>query len=201
MSTYTSLLWWPAVWVRFITDLAWNLAERSKAWVFGHSLAEIVGSNPTGGMDVCCECCVLWGRGLCDELITHPEESYRLWCVVVCDLETSRMRRPWPTGGAVAPKTNNLETRLTETMEEVEWLLRTSLFWVVTQRVVVICYRLFGTAYRFRLQGWTDRLSRNVGNKLTITRCLTTQKSEVLIYFTAETWSHTCGCWYWNHTS
>jgi hypothetical protein len=25
--------------------------------------------------------------------------SYRLWCVVVCDLETSWMRRPWPTGG------------------------------------------------------------------------------------------------------
>ena len=39
---------------------------------------------------------------LCDELITHPEESYRLWCVVVCDLESSRMRRPWPTG-AIAP--------------------------------------------------------------------------------------------------
>jgi len=38
---------------------------------------------------VCCECCVLSGRGLCDELITRPEESYRLWCVVVCDLETS----------------------------------------------------------------------------------------------------------------
>jgi len=34
---------------------------------------------------------VLSGRGLCDELITRPEESYRLWCVVVCDLETSRM--------------------------------------------------------------------------------------------------------------
>ena len=32
-------------------------------------------------MSVCCECCVLSGRGLCDELITHPEESYRLWCV------------------------------------------------------------------------------------------------------------------------
>jgi len=40
-------------------------------------------------MSVCCECCVLSGRGLCDELITRPEESYRLWCVVVCDLETS----------------------------------------------------------------------------------------------------------------
>jgi hypothetical protein len=29
----------------------------------------------------------LSGRYLCDELITRPEESYRLWCVVVCDLE------------------------------------------------------------------------------------------------------------------
>ena len=61
----------------------------------GRSPAEIVGSNPTGGMDicVCCECRVLSGRGLCDELITRPEESYRLCCVVVCDLETSRTRR------------------------------------------------------------------------------------------------------------
>jgi len=41
---------------------------------------------------------VLSGRGLCDGLITRPEESYRLWCVAECDLETSRMRRPWPTG-------------------------------------------------------------------------------------------------------
>jgi len=51
---------------------------------------------------VCCECCVLSGRGLCDELVTRPEESYRLWCVVVCDLETSRMRRPWPALGRSA---------------------------------------------------------------------------------------------------
>ena len=38
---------------------------------------------------------MLSGRGLCDELITRPEESYRLWCVVVCDLETSRMGAPY----------------------------------------------------------------------------------------------------------
>jgi len=38
-------------------------------------------------MFICCECCVLSGRGLCDELITRREESYRQWCVVVCDLE------------------------------------------------------------------------------------------------------------------
>jgi hypothetical protein len=36
------------------------------------------------------------------ELITCPEEYYRLWCVVVCDLETSWMRRPWTTGGCRA---------------------------------------------------------------------------------------------------
>jgi len=38
---------------------------------------------------------VLSGRGLCDELITRSEESYRLWCVVVCDLETSRIGAPY----------------------------------------------------------------------------------------------------------
>jgi hypothetical protein len=35
---------------------------------------EIVGSNPTGSVDVCCECRVLSGRGLYNELITRPEE-------------------------------------------------------------------------------------------------------------------------------
>jgi len=43
---------------------------------------------------VCCGYRVLSGRGLCDELITRPEESYRLWCVVVCDLKTSRIGAP-----------------------------------------------------------------------------------------------------------
>jgi len=38
---------------------------------------------------LCCECCVLSGGGLCDELITRPEESYLMYCVVVGDLETS----------------------------------------------------------------------------------------------------------------
>jgi len=38
-------------------------------------------------MFVCCECCVLSGRSLCDELITRPGQSYRLLCAVVCDLE------------------------------------------------------------------------------------------------------------------
>jgi hypothetical protein len=66
--------------------------------------AEIVSSTPTRGTDVCLllVLSVLSGRGLFDELITRPEESYRLWWVVVCDLEISWMRRPWPTRGCRA---------------------------------------------------------------------------------------------------
>ena len=72
----------------------------SYALVSGRLPAEIVGLNPTGGMEFFfCECRVLSGRGLCDELITVPEESYRLCCVVVCDLQTSKMRRPGPFVG------------------------------------------------------------------------------------------------------
>ena len=59
---------------------------------------------PGEWMSVCYECCVLPGRGLCDRLITHPEESYRVWCGVVCDLETSWMRRPLPTGDCYTKK-------------------------------------------------------------------------------------------------
>ena len=49
---------------------------------------------PGAWIFVCCEWRVLSGRGLCDELITCPEESYRM-CCVVCDLETSRMGAPY----------------------------------------------------------------------------------------------------------
>jgi hypothetical protein len=45
-------------------------------------------------MDVCFECCVLLGSGLCEELIRRPEESYRVQRVY--DLETSGLSRWWP---------------------------------------------------------------------------------------------------------
>jgi hypothetical protein len=55
------------------------VAVRSKAWVYGRSLTGIVGSNPAGAwMSVSSECRVLSGRGLCDELVHRPEESYRV---------------------------------------------------------------------------------------------------------------------------
>jgi len=71
----------------------------SKAQVYGRSPAGIVDSNPAGCLDVCCECCVLSGRGLCVGLITRPEESTDCGAFNQCDLETSRMRRPWPALG------------------------------------------------------------------------------------------------------
>ena len=60
-----------------------------------HLLRSWVLIPPGAWVFVCCECRVLSGRGLCDELITRPEESYRLCCVVVCDLETSRIGVPY----------------------------------------------------------------------------------------------------------
>jgi hypothetical protein len=50
-------------------------------------------TSPEEWISVSCECCVLSVRGLGNELITRPEVSYKLWCVAVCDLKTSWMRR------------------------------------------------------------------------------------------------------------
>jgi hypothetical protein len=46
-------------------------------------------------------CCV--GSGLCEGLSTRSEDSYRI-CVflILCDLETSTLRRPWPDFGFFA---------------------------------------------------------------------------------------------------
>ena len=85
----------------FFTSVPIPLAARSKAWVCGRWARWNCGFESHRGHE-----CLLWlsGRGLCDGLITRPEESYRLWCVVECDLETSCMRRSWPTGGCRARK-------------------------------------------------------------------------------------------------
>jgi hypothetical protein len=35
-------------------------------------------------MSVSCECCVMSGEGLCDELVPRPEESYRCGVSQMC---------------------------------------------------------------------------------------------------------------------
>jgi hypothetical protein len=60
-------------------------------------------------MDVCLlRVFVLSGRSLCDDLITRPEGSYRLWRVVLCDQEISWTRRSQPTLGCRGRKKNLL---------------------------------------------------------------------------------------------
>jgi hypothetical protein len=58
------------------------------------------------------ECCVLSGRGLCDELITRPEESYRLWFVVVCDLENLMNEEAVAHWGLSRQKQTNKQTNM-----------------------------------------------------------------------------------------
>jgi hypothetical protein len=61
----------------------WSTAARLlRSWVHippGHQCLSVV-----------CVVCFLSGRVLCDELITRPEDSYRLWRVVVCDQESCK---------------------------------------------------------------------------------------------------------------
>ena len=51
----------------------------------GSAAARLVGLwvriAPGAYLSVSGECCVLSGGSLCVGLITHPEESYRVWCV------------------------------------------------------------------------------------------------------------------------
>jgi len=62
---------------------------------------------------------------------------------------------------------------------------RFSLFWVVTVHRSVVTYRRLGTTCRPHLQ-CASRPRRITNNQ----PCVTTQKSEDLIYFAAETWNH-----------
>jgi hypothetical protein len=72
-----------------------SMAARSKAYVCGSSVAGVAVLNHARGMDVRLLClyvvlsCV--DRGLCDGLITRPEESYR---VSVCVITETPKRGP-----------------------------------------------------------------------------------------------------------
>ena len=82
-----------------LVSMSIPLAERSKARVCGCLLPGITGSNSAGGMDVYLLwvlCLVRW------RYLRRADHSPRVGCVIVCDLETSRMRRLWPALGSWA---------------------------------------------------------------------------------------------------
>jgi len=65
-------------------------------------------------------------------------------------------------------------------------IARSSLCWDVRQPRLVVSYRSFGTTYRSHLHRILDdgihRLYRNVGNLTINLRCITSQKSEDILY-------------------
>jgi hypothetical protein len=63
--------------------------------------------------------------------------------------------------------------------------MRTALFWVITQRVVVIYYRRLGTTYRSYLQGSTFHTHVISVSGLT---------HDTLTYINVRFWSHTFIC-------
>ena len=90
----------------FSRTFVWNISYPSRSqWPHGlrrgpaaaRLLRLWVRTPPVAWIFVCCECCALSSIGFCFGLITRPEESYWLWCVVVCDLETSRRSSSWPS--------------------------------------------------------------------------------------------------------
>jgi hypothetical protein len=102
-------------WDRF---LSYTSVLRRSQWPHdltrGSAVARLLGLRvrmpPGSWMSVCCECCVLSGRGLCDELVPRPEESYRVWCVFECNREVSKMWRPRRTRGCRAMKRRKTKT-------------------------------------------------------------------------------------------
>jgi hypothetical protein len=60
--------------------------------------------QPGAWMSVSCECCVLSGCQIEVNVRGRSlvQRSPTDWCVIVCDLRTSRMKRPWPALGCCA---------------------------------------------------------------------------------------------------
>ena len=92
-------------------------------------------------MSVCCEYCLLSGRDLSDRLITRPEESYHLWCVVVCHQETSKTRRLKAGTGLWKIQPQWVVTPGKQTKQQQTFLHSLHLRWIIN------CHKSFNLAY------------------------------------------------------
>ena len=89
--------WWNKLMVRNIVGAdpaVWGVGPRPLAfWDCGFEYCR--------GMDICCDCCVLSGRGLCDGR-SLVQKSPTECGVFECGREASIMRLPWPNMGCCA---------------------------------------------------------------------------------------------------
>jgi hypothetical protein len=78
---------------------------------------------------VSCKCFVLPGKRLCDKPVCRPQQSYWIGCVIVCDLQTSRMRRLRPALCCCAIKESSLICSFQVGSLE-SWLWYRRIFWI-----------------------------------------------------------------------
>ena len=86
-------------------NIGWQTNDCRSQWPRGlrrvTAAARLLGLRaripPRAWMSVSCDCCVLSGRGICDGLITRPEESYQVWCVWVwsCSIDNEEALAHW----------------------------------------------------------------------------------------------------------
>jgi hypothetical protein len=78
------LLYIVTVYIHFMYYCNQNQSKQLHGLKRGSAAARFLGLRvriPPGNGCLGCECCVMSGRGLCDVVITRPEESFRMWCV------------------------------------------------------------------------------------------------------------------------
>jgi len=88
------------IYIRSAQNSPISVAVRSKARVCGRLLVATVGSNPAGDMNVCLSWVLCIGQ--VQAFATGWSLIHRIPTdcgVSECDHKSSKMRRPWPTGG------------------------------------------------------------------------------------------------------
>ena len=94
---------------------------------------------PGAWIFVCCECCVLSGRGFGDKLITRPEESYRLWYVWVWSRNLKNEEAMTHCGSQCHRKKKNY---LPTTKFPRVWAAMTSIFSLIYQAFLLFLLRI-----------------------------------------------------------
>jgi hypothetical protein len=110
------------------------VSARSKAWVSCRSLAGIVGSNPTGRMDVSLVSVVCFQVKVSASGWSLVQRSRTACGVSECYREASIMRRPWPTRGCCAME-KKMWTDLTPCFLVGTWhFVKSGQFWFYCRR-------------------------------------------------------------------